>query len=227
VIGGYLRGLASRVAADQAAQGLAIANVVAIAIAVFHPPITTAMMALYALDIVAIGVVGLARIHVHVRRHPDMLAKPPGERRGRQIFLSGVILIVCFFFVFAFLGGIEKFAALEMQASGKRDYSIYSHLASFWPALLSLLAGHVLSFRRNFLGKREYLRIDEAGLIVGPFLRVWMMVAVMVAAALCFALTRLPEACVVVFVVFKVLFDLEAHFAARRAAAAPQEGDAA
>jgi hypothetical protein len=83
-----------------------------------------------------------------------------GERKGQLVFFFimhyGIFTVVHGVFVFAFFG-------LNMLESAFSGFVI---------GFLSLCASHFLSYRQNYIGKGEFVHVNEAELFFQPYKRV-------------------------------------------------------
>jgi Family of unknown function (DUF6498) len=221
----YLRGLALRVAGDRTAAGLLAGNVVAIAIAVFYPPITMSVMFLYWAECVIIGLLNIVKLY-----YIDAQTVVPGyisltesewaqssaaKKLAIRSVMPGFFLVSYGVCVFTLFGILASLAEHEMRSGGLPGYDMASHLAGFWPPVLVIGAGHVVSFYRNFLGKREYQERKLYEQMFQPYKRVALMFAIVFGGSVVVIVTRLPGMALLVFVPFKIIADLEAHFRER------------
>lgn len=74
-----------------------------------------------------------------------------------------------------------------------------------------LFAYHAISYRRDFIGGREYERKGPVTLMVEPFYRVFVLIATMVLSGVAVAVAGSPAGLAIVFVVAKTYFDVQAH----------------
>ena len=83
-------------------------------------------------------------------------------------------------------------------------------------ALLVLSASHGISFRRNFIGRGEYLRVSFARLFWQPYARVVIMHLTILVGGTLAASMGSPVGALLVLVALKTLIDLAAHWLERR-----------
>lgn len=79
-------------------------------------------------------------------------------------------------------------------------------------AAVGLVAYHVVSYRVNFVGDREYERAGPVTLMVEPYRRVFVLHVTVVAGAFGVAIVGSPVGALVVMVVLKTLLDLRGHW---------------
>lgn len=82
-----------------------------------------------------------------------------------------------------------------------------------------LLASHLVSLWRNFLGRREYLSVSPIQQMATPYNRVVVMHITILGGAFLTELVGVPLAALVVLVVLKTGLDLQAHLKERARAA--------
>lgn len=83
-------------------------------------------------------------------------------------------------------------------------------------ALLILFASHGYSYRRNFIGRGEYLRVSFVQLFWQPYARVVVMHVSILAGGTLAAAMGSPIGALLVLVGLKTLIDLGAHWLERR-----------
>ncbi len=83
-------------------------------------------------------------------------------------------------------------------------------------ALLVLSASHGFSYRRNFIGRGEYLRVSFARLFWQPYARVVIMHLTIIVGGSLAASMGSPIGALLVLVGLKTLIDLAAHWLERR-----------
>jgi hypothetical protein len=83
-------------------------------------------------------------------------------------------------------------------------------------ALLVLSASHGFSYRRNFIGRGEYLRVSFARLFWQPYVRVVTMHITILAGGTMTAAMGSPIGALLVLVGLKTMIDLGAHWLERR-----------
>ncbi len=218
----YLRGLALRVAGDRSAAGLLACNVVAIAIAVFHPPVTMSVMFLYWAECVIIGLLNFIKLYyiplsISKEDEDEWEQLSPGKKMAFKNIRPGIFLVHYGGFVFILFTMLYALGEHEMRRGGLPGYDMASHLAGFWLPVLVIGAGHVASFFRNFLGKREYQGRSFEDQMFRPYKRVLLMLVVVFGGIAVVIVTGLPGMALLVFVPFKIIADLEAHFRERAA----------
>jgi hypothetical protein len=83
-------------------------------------------------------------------------------------------------------------------------------------ALLFLSASHGLSYRRNFIGRGEYLRVSFVRLFWQPYVRIVVMHITILAGGVLAGAMGSPIGILLVLVGLKTLIDIGAHWLERR-----------
>jgi hypothetical protein len=214
----YLRRLALRVAADSSAAILLACNIVALAFAFFNPPVSVSMLFLYWAECAVIGILNVAKLHYVLPTGYDEAALArltPGERIWVESVGAGIFLVPYGLMLFGLFGMIYRLGEHEMQGKGVHHYDMAHHLAGFWFPVVLICGGHVASFFRDFLGKREYVGVSFEDQMLQPFKRAFIMCFVMFAAVAAIIVTGLPEFGLLFFIPFMIIASLEAHFRER------------
>lgn len=226
MIKAYLSALAKRVATDPSAMGLLACNIAAVAIAVFRPPISVAVLVLYWAECAIIGLFAIVKFgFAQILQLPEAERTVPGALKQT----ASTIVVPLFFlahyggFVLAGYAMTRDITGFEMRGRGVLDYELSEHLAAYMFSALPIVAGHAISFYRNFLGKREYERQDLMDLMVRPYLRVLPLIVVGAAAIILIKITHLPEAALLLIVPIKIIGDLEMHFRSHAVKLSPSE----
>jgi hypothetical protein len=198
--------LARRTVQDPTAIALIVANVVACALAVRHPPVVMTVLYLYWAECAVIGVVNAVKLWYIRDERLD------GSWQVKTLVLG--FLSVHYMFAVVIAGGmLWMLGGLELQERGMPhvfDWADYSK--GFLLPVLCLAATHIWSFFRNFLGRREYEGRTLEQQQFRPYRRVAAMFAVVLFCGLLIIWARGPELAVLLAVPFKLVADLRAHF---------------
>ena len=213
--GKWVLSILRRLVRDPAAWGLVILNLVAGAVILRHPPYTDKLFLLYWCDCVLIGAFGaLKLVFVPIRLGTE------AERRSivsfvlrgvARIFLAGFFLFAYGFVlacVTAMLGGIAGEEA-RIRPDARLAEGLFPR--EIWIPIGLLLAGHLVSFVRNFLGKAEYRTRTAEEQLAGPFGRVLPLFFILAVGGMALSLFRRPYFLVVIFVLAKTAADLAGH----------------
>lgn len=212
----FFREFFARMVRDPAALGLVGVNLAAGILVLLHPPYAQPLFFLYWCDCVIIGLLAAVKLFFV----PVPLGPEAGEHRLAaliirviaKIFLAGFFLIaygIVLLCVTALLGGIAGEEA-RIRPAAVLDESAF--LMGMGLPVGALLAGHVFSFIRNFLGRREYRRRTTEDQLARPFGRVLPLFFILIAGGIVMTVFRFPALLVVVFVPAKIAVDLAAHF---------------
>ena len=93
-------------------------------------------------------------------------------------------------------------------------------------AVLPLAGYHVVSYRSNFVGDREYERVGPVTMMVEPYRRVLVLHVTVVLGAFAVAALGTPFGMVALLVVLKTALDLWGHWSEHERAARPGVGSA-
>jgi hypothetical protein len=195
-------------------------NVVALVFAFFNPPVSVAVLFLYWAESVVIGMLNVVKLYYLPQMAmgaSEYAALSPGLKLAAKSVGPGAFFLGYGFLVFVVFGMLVQLGEHEMKGRGERGYDVAGHLAGFWFPVLLVAAGHVVSFFRNFLGKREYIGRSWEDQMQRPFKRVIVMFLVMFGACGVIIAVGLPEIGLVLFVPFMLIASLEAHFRERAA----------
>ena len=210
-----MRGLAARIAEDPSATALLGCNLLAVAFAVFHPPITLSVMFLYWAESVVIGAFNVAKICYLPPPLDDgvqLEALTGPQRLFVRSFTPALFVLHYGGFVFICFLMLYSLAGYELRKHGMQQFDFLAYYRGFlWPVLI-LAVGHGISFYRNFLGKSEFEGRTSQDQMFRPYPRVLLMCVVIFAGCGLVIITGLPTAAVLIFVPFKLLADLRAHF---------------
>jgi hypothetical protein len=210
-LGRWLLDLARRTSGDRTAIALVVGNLVAVAIAVLHPPITASLMFLYWAECVIVGIFNIFKLRYVPPlnlKASEMERMTPREVAAHQAFTMAVFVVHYGIFVFMCFGMIHMLAMREMG----RDFAAGSYYLGFLLPIAVLAVTHGVSFRVNFLGKREYIGRTGEQQMFKPYGRVLLMALTVFIGIGLVMVTNLPAAAAVLFVPAKLLADLHAHF---------------
>lgn len=88
---------------------------------------------------------------------------------------------------------------------------VVADFRQLWPALLGLLVSHAVSFRLNFLGRREYLSTDIRQQMSAPYRRIIVMHLTIIFGGFLSMAFSTPLLAMVLLVVLKIVVDVKAH----------------
>ncbi len=165
---------------------------------------------------VTVGAIGSPKVVDHKRA-------PPAAEIPRPVLMGGTLLLSVFFTLhygfFMFVHGVFVVTLLKQLptpdprlAGGPFDLGMHVKEAIsgdlLWP-FLALFVSHGFSFLYNFLGRREYARVNAGALMAAPYGRVVVMhVAILFGG---FLSLFLPHFIVGLLVVLKIALDLAFH----------------
>lgn len=210
-----MRELARRISGDASAAGLLIGNLVAVAIALFHPPITMSLMFLYWAECAVIGVFNVIKLCYFappLDEGVELKSLSFGARVFVKSFTPGLFLVHYGGFVFICFTMLLALADHEMRKRGVQNFDSAAYYGGFLLPVALLAAGHAVSFFLNFLGKREYERRTAQDQMFRPYGRVLLMMVVIFGGISLVIITGLPTVAALLFVPVKLLADLRAHF---------------
>ena len=169
------------------------------------------------------GVVGVVNVF-KIRRAAGPYE--PGKTRmtlnGRPVDDSSTAGLVSFFAMHyglfwivhgVFVLTLPLFASLGTNGS---DLGPPPSLLSIAIATIALGISHGLSYKLNYIGRGEYLRVSPASQVFAPYGRLVALHVTIIVGALAIGMTGAPAAAIVVLVLVKTVFDLGLHFAERR-----------
>jgi hypothetical protein len=127
----------------------------------------------------------------------------------------GAFMVVYMIFLELLLG-----AGAGLGSTVLREFPHFFGAAkTIWPALGALFVSHGVSFVRNFLGQREYERLDVVDLMLVPYARIAgmhvLIVALMFPVVIVGKLFGTITPVLVVLMAAKVCYDLKAHLKER------------
>jgi len=175
---------------------------------------------LYWLENLIIGLMNLARI---ASAQPDAVLRNanPGKRVKPHELLIGKIVMGGFFLVHygAFCAGHATFLSFMFPVKGPdgRELEIGGlmlHLLAdpgIILAVLALLASHLVSFFRNYLGRGEYRRADMARLMMRPYGRIVVVHLFILGGGFLVTFLKSPLIAMALFVIIKTAVDLHMH----------------
>jgi len=88
-------------------------------------------------------------------------------------------------------------------------------------AVIVLFVSHAVSYRFNFIGGGEYLRVSPAAQMFAPYGRLMILHITIIFGALAISFTGAPAAAIVILVGLKIAMDLAFHLREHREIAAP------
>jgi hypothetical protein len=177
---------------------LVAVNLIPLAGVIFFGWSVFSVMVLFWAENVVIGILNVARMLTLYRRRGD------GAALGFAGFFAmhyGIFTAVHGVFVFALFGPDGAIGG----GGGTGE------AGAIWLALLALAGSHLLSFRFNFIGQREWEVVTAEELMIAPYGRVVALhLTVLVGAFLVEALGQ-PVAALALLVVIKIAMDVAAH----------------
>ena len=144
---------------------------------------------------------------------------------GRAESLSMALILVPFFIVhfggFMFAHGMFLLYLIALMGvrfrGGPLDVDIermvhdYASGPGLPLAVLALFVSHAVSFRTNFLGRREHEGRNAEQVMLDPYRRILVMHVTILAGAVPFVLMRAPAALAALLVPLKIAADFAAH----------------
>lgn len=139
----------------------------------------------------------------------------PANAMGR----ASVAMFFCIHYgIFWFVHGIFVLTLPVFGAIGGVGGGLLDGIdpAGMLLALIALVVSHGLSYRLNYLGRREYLRATPGALMGAPYARLFVLHLTIIFGALAISLTGAPAAAVAILVGLKTLMDVGFHLAEHR-----------
>jgi hypothetical protein len=120
-----------------------------------------------------------------------------------------------------FLGGGPTFdpetgVAVSGAVGSSGATAITSDPLALAIVIVSLFISHGISYRLNYIGRREYLRTNVARQMGAPYGRMVVLHVTIILGGIAIAITGAPEFAVVVLVLVKTALDLGLHLAEHR-----------
>ena len=106
--------------------------------------------------------------------------------------------------------------ALGLPSAASGTQAITSDPLAVAIVIVSLFISHGISYRLNYIGRREYLRTNVARQMGAPYGRMVVLHVTIILGGLAIAITGAPTLAVVVLVVLKTALDLGLHLAEHR-----------
>ena len=196
-----------------AAAGLVLANLVPLFGIVAFGWTLHSLLVVYWLESGVVGAAYVAKIR-RAEGEDDPEELPSWELNGRSadsfvgtsngriatFFLGHYGVFWAFHGLFVLYGFPDEFPGLE--PASPRVVAV---------AAVSLAGYHAVSYWLNYLGQREYERNGPVTLMVEPYSRVFVLHVTIVLGAIPIQLFGAPAGALVVMVLVKTYFDLEAH----------------
>lgn len=180
----------------------------------FHPPVTMSLMLLYWAECVVIGGFNFIKLY-YIKPEVDeayLESLSAGKRAMARSVMPGVFLVHYGMFLFMCFGLLLVLADRELGERGAHERLSLGYYSAFLLPVALLAVSHGVSFFRNFLGKREYEGRTVENQMFRPYRRVALMMAIVFGGIFLVAITGLPKIAALLFVAFKLLVDLRAHF---------------
>jgi len=163
-------------------------------------------------------VIGAVRKEVTFKKTKDPIAGQTVKGVG---VLLGMLFMAAFFclhygmfmyghltFIFAIFGQEGPLATTSDLISWQL---VYNSLISVWVAIAVLFISHGVSFLKNFIGQKEYEKVNPAFIMFTPYKRIILMHLTLIFGGMLVMFLKLPIAGLVLMIVLKVLFDTNAH----------------
>jgi hypothetical protein len=91
------------------------------------------------------------------------------------------------------------------------------------PGAIALAASHLVSFLKNYVGRREYLQTTVSAQMMAPYARVFVLHLTILGGAFLIASLGTPLAALALMVVLKTAIDLALHLRERQKARVPRK----
>jgi hypothetical protein len=98
---------------------------------------------------------------------------------------------------------------------------VYEYVSKVKWAFVSLFASHLLSFLKNYVGKKEYLLASNKDAMLAPYSRIIIMHLTILFGGWMVMLLGSPIWALFILIAIKTTADIKAHLKQRQAAAAP------
>lgn len=178
-------------------------------------------MVLYLAECAVVGAFAIVKLWFIPVELTPQIDRTPALRlailAGAKAFVTAAFVFhFGMFLLFAYLP-VAGIADYELRWRGIRGFDLDAYLRGFMVPLAVIAAGHAVSFCVHFIGKEEWRGRTMREQMTMPYPRVLGMLGAGLAGGLLVAVLRLPAVAVVVFVAFKIVADLHAHFRDHRA----------
>jgi large-conductance mechanosensitive channel len=147
------------------------------------------------------------------------------------MFMSGHLTFINGFFgeqsVFGWFSGGDAFPRGGGYAATD-DTMLISSIVTIFPAFLSLLISHGISYYENFIGKKEYLdpKNNIGKQMMQPYGRIIIMHITLLFGGFLIAIFRFKAVALVLLIILKIIADLKAHKKQHRTAVVMQDAQA-
>jgi len=175
------------------------------------------VVVLYIIETFIIGLFNVPKM-IMARGEPAQLKSTQKTSNSKELALGRgclkLFLIPFFLFHFnAFVLGQSIFVFVISNQFGGLDTSFesFSNL-EFGMNILLLLFGHAYSFYFYFIKKKEYLLVSEDQLMLQPYKRIFIQQFTVIFGVFVILATGAPIFFLVMLIVFKLFFDLRAHY---------------
>lgn len=163
-------------------------------------------------------VIGVLRKEITFKKKND----PSGNQtvRGAGVLFSllflaaffcfhyGMFMYVHLNFVFAIFGSEGPLTTTTEPMSLQL---IYSLLTGVWVAMAVLFISHGISFLKNFIGNKEYERVNTTFIMFSPYKRIILMHLTLIFGGMLVMFFKLPVVGLILMIALKVFFDMNAH----------------
>lgn len=184
---------------------LVLSNLVPLAGVLFYEWVVFELLLLFWCETLILGAINIARYWTLYRQRNH----------------ASLLLFIPFFLIH--YGGFALAHLVFLVAVFRPDDPATWSLAALGVPLIALTASHVYSYHAHFIGQQEYLHADPKQLMIQPYARVVAMhVAIMIGGGLVLWIDA-PTTALIVLVLIKIAFDVEAHRREHRAKAVREE----
>jgi len=170
---------------------------------------------MYWLENVVVGIYNVLKIaKLKLRINPESesvkILKKKNEKSVKNLgSCAKAVMIIFFIFhfgLFTFVHGVFVVAVFYPEGLHFADFAS----DGFWMFIV-LMISHGFSYVQNFLGKKEYEKMNMGQVFVAPYSRVIVMHLVVIFGAICALQFGAPLGSLVVLIVLKTSADFAAH----------------
>ncbi len=175
------------------------------------------VVVLYIIETFIIGLFNVPKMIMAKGESPKLKNTPKASNQRELMVGRGclkIFLVPFFLFHFnAFVLGQSIFVFVISAEFGDVDTSFESfYNLEFGLNILLVLFGHGYSFYSDFIKKKGYLMVSEDQLMIQPYKRIFIQQFTVIFGVMIILATHAPIFFLVMLIVFKLFFDLRAHF---------------
>ncbi len=160
-------------------------------------------------------IMGILNVFKMIKARPSSVQDGTKANQGCIRWFS----IVFFIFHYNFFIAIQLILILAFfQAFGESE--ILNNESSVFPVLLQshffttfaiLTFSQIFSYHQNYIGKKEYLKLNIKTLMISPYKRIVFQQFFVIFGAILLVLFQMPAIMMIFYILLKTLFDLYSH----------------